>query len=50
MPNKSDAQYQAENDVRTLVDAEAIKKDKKRLARTMKEAKRQAEALAKVKK
>lgn len=37
--------YQAESDVRTLVDAGEIKKDKDRLKRAMAKAKEQQEAL-----
>ena len=50
MSKHDEEQFQAEQDVRTMVDAEKIKKDPKRLGRTMKEAKKQAAALAKVQK
>ena len=50
MAHQTEQQFQAEQDVRTMVDAEKIKKDKKRLGRAMKEAKKQAAALAKVQK
>ena len=50
MSKHDEEQFQAEQDVRTMVDAEKIKKDKKRLGRAMKEATKQAAALAKVQK
>ena len=40
-----DKKYQAESDVRTLIDAGEIKKDKARLKAAMAKAKEQAEAL-----
>ena len=43
-----DKTYQAEADLRTLVDAELIKKDKKRFAAAMKVRKEKMAALAKV--
>ena len=42
---KSDAEWQAENDLNTLIDAEKIKKDKKRLAAVMKRKRVLAKAL-----
>ncbi len=44
-----DLEYQAEDDVRTLVRAEEIRKDGKRLDRAMKQARKQMAALKKVK-
>lgn len=50
-PSKTDEQkWQAESDVRTLIDAEKIKADKPRLRRAMKMAKEQADALKNVQK
>lgn len=45
VPDKSDAQFRAEMDVRTLADAEKIRKDKSRMKAAMTEAKRQMDAL-----
>ena len=45
VPSKSDQQFEAEMDVRTLADAEKIRKDKNRFKRAMAEAKRQMDAL-----
>lgn len=50
MSKHEEEQFQAEQDVRTMVDNEKIKKDPKRLGRAMKEAKRQSAALDKVQK
>ena len=41
----SDADFQAENDMRTLIDAEKIKKDKGRMSAAMKKGKEQRVAL-----
>lgn len=50
MASKSDeAKWQAEDDVRTLIRAGEIKKDKKRLARALKMAKEQMASLQAVK-
>ncbi len=46
---KQDQKFQAEDDVRTMVRAEEIRKDGKRLARARKEARTQMAALKKVK-
>lgn len=43
-----DKEFQAEQDVRTLIDAEKIKGDKSRLKRAMVKAKEQMTALTKV--
>ena len=48
-PTKQDLKFQAEDDVRTLVRAEEIRKDGKRLERAKKEARAQFAALKKVK-
>ena len=45
---KRQAEFEAEQDVRTLVDADKIKRDKSRLARAMKSARGQLNALNKV--
>lgn len=45
---KKQAQFEAEQDVRTLVESDRIKRDKKRLARAMKSAKTQLASLNKV--
>ena len=50
MSKHDEEQFQAEQDVRTMVDAKKIKKDKKRFARTMKEARVQLAALKQVEK
>ena len=42
---KTDEQFEAERDVRTLIDAGKIRKDKKRLTRAMKEGRAQRTAL-----
>lgn len=44
-----DAKYRAESDVRTLVDADIIRKDKSRLSAAMNSAKEQMSVLKKVK-
>ena len=44
-----DAKYRAESDVRTLVDADVIRKDKSRLSAAMSSAKEQMSVLKKVK-
>lgn len=44
-----DARLQAESDVRTLVEAEKIRKDSKRMTAVQKSVKAQQAALAKVK-
>ena len=36
MPSKMEQKYQAESDMRTLIEAERIKRDKGRLSRAMK--------------
>ncbi|MGI9491583.1 MAG: hypothetical protein ACR2QF_04195 [Geminicoccaceae bacterium] len=46
--SKSDEQFQAEQDVRTLIEAAKLKGDKKRLDRAMKEARSQMKALEEV--
>lgn len=49
-PTKAEQdKYQAEDDLRTLIRAGEIKKDKKRYARAMREAKNQMQALESVK-
>lgn len=50
MPHLSagDKEFEAENDVRVLIDAEKIKGDKGRLKRAMVKAKEQMNALTKV--
>ena len=52
MPHETDkaqdARLQAESDVRTLVDAAKIKRDKRRMAAAQKSAKEQKAALEKV--
>ena len=49
-PSKADEQkWQAEDDVRTLVEAEEIRKDKPRFKRAMKAAKEKMAALEAVK-
>jgi len=48
MPSKTDAQFQAENDLRTLVDANKIRKDSKRMKALKTEAKKQKSALASI--
>ncbi len=45
---KSDAEWQAESDLTTLIDAEKIKKDKKRLKAVMAMKKKLEAALKKV--
>ena len=45
-----DVRYQTERDVRTLVEADEIRKDKKRLGRAFKSAREQVDVLQKVKK
>lgn len=46
MPSdKSEEQFQAEQDVRTMIEADRVKADKKRLSRAVKEAKAQMKAL-----
>lgn len=44
----SEEDFQAENDMRILIDAEKIKKDKKRLSRAKTKAKEQRDALSSV--
>lgn len=44
----SDEDYHAENDMRTLIDAEKIKKDKGRMSAALKKGKEQRDALANV--
>lgn len=46
---KEDLKFEAQDDVRTLVRAEEIRKDAKRFDRAMKEARSQMAALKKVK-
>ena len=41
----SDADFQAENDMRTLIDAEKVKKDKGRMSAALKKGKEQRAAL-----
>jgi len=51
MPKHDDEkQFQAEQDVRTMVEFDSIKKDEKRLGRAMKEARTQLNALKKIEK
>ena len=45
-----DKEFQAEQDVRTLIDAEKVKADKPRLKRAMTMARKQMSALEKVQK
>jgi len=45
---KTESEYEAESDMRTLIEAEKIKKDKKRLSRAMKKAKEQRDAMQSV--
>lgn len=45
-----DMKYRIEHDVRTLVEADEIRKDKKRLGRAFKSAREQVDVLQKVKK
>ena len=47
---REDKQYEAEQDVRTLVDAEKIKGDQPRFKRAMVKAREQMKALRKVQK
>lgn len=47
---KQEKQWKAESDLRTLIDAEKIKKDKDRYAAAMKLHKEQTAALAAIKK
>ena len=49
-PTAEDKRFHAESDMRTLVDAEKIKRDPQRLNAAKKMAKEQREALAKVSK
>lgn len=46
--DKPDAKYEAENDLRTLIEAEKVKRDKKRYSAAMKMAKEQKAALAEI--
>lgn len=46
VPDEQD--WQADSDMRTLIEAEKIKKDKPRLRRAMRKATEQREALAKI--
>lgn len=48
MPHKTDAEFAAENDLRTLVNANKIRKDSKRMKALKKEAKKQKSALASI--
>ena len=48
MAHKTEAEWQAEGDLNTLIDAEKIKKDKKRLAAVMKRKRELTKALDKV--
>ncbi len=44
----TDADFHAENDMRTLIDAEKIKKDKGRMSAALKKGKEQRDVLASV--
>ena len=48
MPKFDEAQFDAENDVRSLIEAEEIRKDPKRMRRAIKEARKKRAALNKV--